>query len=328
MSKILEKKLENVKIEYFLSNDVAFKTFFRKNTGMLKKVISMSTKIKESEIKKMTILNSELIKDTLDDKLGILDLLVEINDEKQINIEMQNVDKNNMPERLEYYLSKKYVENIQKGEDYAKLKHVYGIYFLNYDDKNYPNFYSIIENYDTINKELIKTVKTPIIYNLSKINEIDNYHFTEEEKDILRFIKTKKESELKSMAKKRISLDEAMRQLQEINADDELKTLLFYAEKKRLDELSDQKYKERIIKEQKAAIKERNKAFQKRDEAFQKRDEAFQKRDEAIKLVQNMKEAQLKNVINMLNDNLDINIISKYTNLTVDEILKIKKSNT
>ena len=130
------------------------------------------------------------------------------------------------------------------------------------------------------------------------------------------------------MAKKRISLDEAMRQLQEINADDELKTLLFYAEKKRLDELSDQKYKERIIKEQKAAIKERNKAFQKRDEAFQKRDEAFQKRDEAIKLVQNMKEAQLKNVINMLNDNLDINIISKYTNLTVDEILKIKKSNT
>ena len=129
MSKILEKKLENVKIEYFLSNDVAFKTFFRKNTGMLKKVISMSTKIKESEIKKMTILNSELIKDTLDDKLGILDLLVEINDEKQINIEMQNVDKNNMPERLEYYLSKKYVENIQKGEDYAKLKHVYGIYF-------------------------------------------------------------------------------------------------------------------------------------------------------------------------------------------------------
>lgn len=325
MQKVIDKKIENTKIEYFLSNDVAFKTFFRKNTSMLKKLISMSTKIKENEITKMTILNSELIKDTLDDKLGILDLLVEINGEKQINIEMQNVDKNNMPERIEYYLSKKYVENIQEGEDYAKLKQLYGIYFLNYNDKNYPEFYSIIQNYDIINKKLTKTVKTPIIYNLSKIDEIDKYDFTDEEKDILKFLKSKKEKELKTMAEKSLSLKEAMRQLQEINADKELKTLLFHAEKKRLDELSDKKYKERLMKEQKEALKQKNNAIKKRDEAIQKRDAAFQERDNAIKM---FKETQIKNVINMLNDNLDINMISKYTNLTINEILNIKKLNT
>lgn len=334
MQKIIDNEIQNTEIKYFLSNDVAFKTFFRKNSSMLKKVISMSTKIKECEIKKMTILNSELIKVTNDDKLGILDLLIEINDEKQINIEMQNVDKNNLPERLEYYLSKKFIENIEKGENYENLKHIYGIYFLNYNDKNYPNFYSIIQNYDIMNQKLTKTLKTPIIYNLSKINEIDNYNFSEEEKDILRFIKSKNESELKNMAERRISLDKAMRQLQEINADKELRTLLFYAEKKRLDELSDKKYKDRILQEQKEAIKERDKAirkrdeaFQKRDEAFQKRDEAFQKRDEAIKENKTLKEKQAKNVINMLNDGLDIKLISKYTNLNVNEILKIKEKN-
>ena len=35
-----------------MSNDVSFKTFFRNNPKMLKKVISMSLRIKEREIKK------------------------------------------------------------------------------------------------------------------------------------------------------------------------------------------------------------------------------------------------------------------------------------
>ena len=235
MNKIVENKLQNVKIKYFMSNDVAFKTFFRKNHSMLKKVISMSIRIKVQEIKKLVLLNTELIKDTTNDKLGILDLLVEINDNKKINIEIQNVDKHNFVERGEFYLSKLFVENIEEGEDYANLKHVYGIYFLNYDDKNYQNFYSVFENYDIMNLENTKTFKTMIIFNLAKIDKIDKYNFSEEEKDILRFIKSKNERELIKMAEKRISLNKAMKQLREINADKELKALLFHAEKRRLD---------------------------------------------------------------------------------------------
>jgi len=76
-----------------MSNDVAFKTFFRNNPKMLKKVISMSLRIKESEINSIIYLNNELSKDSPEDKLGIVDLLVEINNKKKINIEIQNVEK-------------------------------------------------------------------------------------------------------------------------------------------------------------------------------------------------------------------------------------------
>ena len=78
------------KIEYFLKNDIVFKIFFTKNEYMLKKLICMSLKMKESDIKKITILNPELIPDIKGEKVGVLDLLVEINNKEQINIEIQN----------------------------------------------------------------------------------------------------------------------------------------------------------------------------------------------------------------------------------------------
>jgi len=60
---------------------------------MLKKVMSMSLRIKKSEINDIIYLNNELLKDTPENKLGIIDLLVEINNKKKINIEIQNVEK-------------------------------------------------------------------------------------------------------------------------------------------------------------------------------------------------------------------------------------------
>ena len=58
-------ELERTRIKYFMSNDVAFKTFFRNNPKMLKKVISMSRRIKESEINSIIYLNNELLKDSV-----------------------------------------------------------------------------------------------------------------------------------------------------------------------------------------------------------------------------------------------------------------------
>ncbi len=137
--------IERTRIKYFMSNDVAFKTFFRKNPKMLKKVISMSLRIKESEIKDIIYLNNELARNTPEEKLGIVDLLVEINNKKKINIEIQNAEKHNFTERAEFYLSRIYVEDLQRGEDYSEVREVCGIFFLNYDDKKL-NFKSKLKN--------------------------------------------------------------------------------------------------------------------------------------------------------------------------------------
>jgi len=48
-------------------------------------------------------------------------------------------------------------------------------------------------------------------------------------------------------------------------------------------------------------------------------------REKGIK--EGIEKNQKQTVINMLKDNLDINLISKYTNLGLEEIIKIKENN-
>ena len=319
-----------------MSNDVAFKTFFRKNPNMLKKVISMSLRIKESDINNITYLNNELSKDSPEDKLGIVDLLVEINNKKKINIEIQNVEKHNFPERAEFYLSKIYVEDLKRGEDYSLVKEVCGIFFLNYDDKNYPNFFSVIQNYDIINMKCTKNLKTMVVYNLSHIDEIDKYEFSEEEKDMLRFIKSKNEEELIEMAEKSMTLNEAMEQLRIINADENLRQKLFYAEIQRLDENTRKKYeketeeKNRMLEENNIKLEENAKKLEdnnKKLEDNNKKLEKDNKRQEE-KLKEQNKELidnkfKIQNLINALHQNNSIEEISKMTNLEIDYIKSI-----
>ena len=310
--------LEKTRIKYFMSNDVAFKTFFRKNPNMLKKVISMSLRIKESEINSITYLNNELSRNTPEEKLGIVDLLVEINNKKKINIEIQNAEKHNFPERAEFYLSRIYVEDLQRGEDYSLVKEVCGIFFLNYDDENYPNFFSVIQSCDIINMKCTRSLKTMIIYNLSHIDEIDKYDFSEEEKDMLRFIKSKNEEELTKMAEKSMTLNEAMEQLRIINADEKLRQMLFYAEVQRLDENTRKKY-EREREENIRRLEDDTKRLENNNKKLENNNK---KLEDKLKEEQN-KNSKIQTLINALHQNNSIEEISKITNLEIDYIKDI-----
>ena len=336
-------ELERTRIKYFMSNDVAFKTFFRNNPKMLKKVISMSLRIKESEINSIIYLNNELSKDSPEDKLGIVDLLVEINNKKKINIEIQNVEKHNFKERAEFYLSKIYVEDLKRGEDYSNVKEVYGIFFLNYDDKNYPNFFSVIQSYDIINMKCTKSLKTMVVYNLSHIDEIDRYNFTEEEKDMLRFIKSKNEEELIDMAEKSMTLNEAMEQLRIINADEKLRQMLFYAELQRLDENTRKKYereveeKNRILVENNIKLEENTKKLENNNKKLENNNrklkknyknleinnQKLEKDNERQKLELEEKNLKIQTLINALHQNNSIEEVSKITNLEISYIKEI-----
>ena len=328
------------KINYFLKNDIVFKIFFTKNKYMLKKLISMSLKIRESDIKKITILNPDIISERKGEKVGVLDLLVEINNKEQINIEIQNTNKYNFPERLEFYLSSMYTKNIKDGEDYAKLKKVYGIYLLNYNDKNYPNFYAKIVDYDIMNQEITYKVKEKAIYNLTKIKEIDKYGFSEEEKKIIKFIICEDEKELEEMAVSDERIEEAIKQLEAINADEELSRILYYIEKQKLEENTERHLKEKALKEvekinkklDKSKVeltrsnKELNEVNNKLNESNKKLNESNRKLNESNKKLSKSNNLLIKSLyengksieeISQIVD-LDIEYINKILNTTIN----------
>ena len=68
--------------------------------------------------------DKELLRERPDDKLGVLDLQVDVNDDEKIDVEIQLIEKKNFAERLLFYFSKMYGKEIKRGNTYEKAKRV------------------------------------------------------------------------------------------------------------------------------------------------------------------------------------------------------------
>ena len=69
----------------------------------------------------------------LDDKVGILDIKVKIDNHINCDVEMQVVDKKNIEKRILFYCSKMYVQSIKAGTDYIDLEKSIAILISDYE---------------------------------------------------------------------------------------------------------------------------------------------------------------------------------------------------
>lgn len=158
---------------YTLTNDYLFKKIFREEK-YLKKLLYVFFRIKAKKIK---YLNPELIKDTKETKVGIVDLLIEI-DEAIVILELQNLNRYNLKERMLFYLSSVLVhECLQNNEDYTKLKKCKMLVIVNYNflNSNILNeiklkynetIFSDLIEYNVLELKKLKTNKNNKTYNL------------------------------------------------------------------------------------------------------------------------------------------------------------------
>lgn len=89
--------------------------------------------ILEEKINKIKIDEDIAVRTKINEKIGILDLKAEINDSKIVTIEMQKANKKNMEERSLYYGSKILCKQLQPGIDYKQIKPVIMINILNFN---------------------------------------------------------------------------------------------------------------------------------------------------------------------------------------------------
>lgn len=85
-----------------------------------------------ADIRETSILNTNLRKEHQDDKLGILDVRVLLNDDTEIDIEIQLSPLTVWADRSLFYVSKMYTEQIHEGEDYTAFKKCVGINILDF----------------------------------------------------------------------------------------------------------------------------------------------------------------------------------------------------
>jgi len=104
--------------------DFVFKLLFgdEKNKDILTAFLSAVLKMPQEDFAGIEIVNSELLREFKEDRKGILDVRVKTKAGKQIDIEIQIVPTEYMPERTLFYWSKLYNGQIKSGETYDKLK--------------------------------------------------------------------------------------------------------------------------------------------------------------------------------------------------------------
>ena len=177
-------------------------------------------------------------------------------------------------------------------------------------------------------------MKHKIVFNLTKMEEMDKYGFNEEEKELLRLIKCVNKGELDHMSKKSIDIKEAVELLEEINADEELSQMLYYLEKKRLDENTAMYYRKQSEKKLKQSLKKlKDSEIKLKDSENKLKDSETKLKDSENKLKDS--ENKLKNsenTINILikslyNAGKNIEEISNTTNLDIKYVANAINNN-
>jgi len=121
-----------------LDNFLFYKVFGEKGSeaqliGLLNAVLGRSGK---KPIKSVDIQESKyILKDIIDGKSCILDVLAVFEDGTKVNIEVQIRDEHNMDRRSLFYWSRVYSKSLNEGLDYKELSNVIAI---NIVDFNFP----------------------------------------------------------------------------------------------------------------------------------------------------------------------------------------------
>ena len=122
--------------------------------------------------------NIVLRRRSLEDKMGVVDVLAKINNNEYCNIEMQIVDHKNSKKRTLYYWAKKYTQGIQKGNDYKDLKRTICVLIADFEveDLEELGFHSKWKIIDENERKKVLTDDFEIHINLlTKVNSFSEF---------------------------------------------------------------------------------------------------------------------------------------------------------
>lgn len=209
--------------------DFCFKELMQ-NENVRKGIIAAILNRHPDEILNTELLPTILRKDSEDDKYGILDVRVQLDNEVQIDFEMQVVYYDYWANRTIYYLSKMYTEQIREGDSYDRLQKCIQVSIL-----AHVLFQEDEECYRRISFCDVKTGKE--YTDLMEMHILELPKLPPEQKsetDLMqwmRFLNGKRREDFEKMAKKNSCFEEAYKELDKLSAD-EKKRLEYEARQK------------------------------------------------------------------------------------------------
>lgn len=236
-NKKIEEK-ENKKFKMLNpKTDIVFQMLFSAvNPEITKGLISSMIKEKITSIE--LDLNKQLIKNAVEDKIGILDLRAKINNNIECETEMQMVYSNNFIPRLLYYWSKTYSQQLKVGNKYDNLNKTICIAIIN---EKIPKFKELkahtkwqIREEKTHTKILTDRLEIHIIEIPKAIKE-----YSKNKKDAIlqwmMFLNEPESMEVEKIMKENKEIEQAKIKLRELSEEEENQRIAELREKHILD---------------------------------------------------------------------------------------------
>ncbi|MGN0291181.1 MAG: Rpn family recombination-promoting nuclease/putative transposase, partial [Lachnospiraceae bacterium] len=191
-----------------LKCDYCFKEWFSNET-VRKYFISDVLDIPVESIRSVRLANTFLRRRYREQKQGILDVLVELNDDTKINIEMQTKFMSCWDKRDLFYLAKMYTEDLKVGERYSKLKRCVGISILDFNLTEDESYHRVYRLRDESGHEFSDLLEVHIIELGKKLKG------TEKVDDWIRLINAKSTEELNMIGGKNVGIKTAIEEIKE-----------------------------------------------------------------------------------------------------------------
>ena len=219
------------------SNDYIFKLIFgdERNKQILKSFLAAVLDIDKNDFD-ITIINTELLPETNDDKYGILDVCVKTNTGKIINIEIQVVKSAAFFERITFYKSKLIVGQIGENEKYDQIKKTICIVITDFPliENSAPGrYHHVFRLYDPVDGTYFGNVEEIHVCEPVRLpKEFDGTKLWE----WILFLSARVEEDLEMLKERNAEIRPAVEQLYRISANNKVRLLYEAREKAWRDE--------------------------------------------------------------------------------------------
>lgn len=291
------------------------------NKLFLAKILELLLDKETNSLKDLRISNSiALNKENIINKDFLTDILVELPNNRVLNVEFYSNYNKSSEIKSVMYISRLFSSNLKKGEPYIKAApHIQ----INFIKNNYlHNSLNAVNKYMLVNVDDTRDCMIPdklIIYNINlDFKAKKPYNLSELERWI-KFIGSDKKEERIALAKGDELMEKALKKAEDFQNKD---YVLDYFKDFSLYEssiLEERMEKERERKENKIAIDRVNKEKEIAiDKVKKEKKIALNKAKKETEVA--LKENTISIAVSMLKDNVDINTIAKYTKLSLDQI--------
>ena len=228
-----EKKLLKPK------NDIVFQSLFSSKNEKITKAFAEA--LLEEKIDKIVINSTkELYREKPDDKLGILDLELDINNKEKVDVEIQLVEREDFSNRLLYYFSRLYAGQAKRGSDYDECKRVVIIAIIDYElelTKDVEKMETKWKLRETKNPHLVLTDEIEIcIIELPKVRREYEKNKNNEKAQWMMFLDNPNTKEVEDIVKNNEEIKDAVVEVHKMTEDEKMRKLAELREKAIMDE--------------------------------------------------------------------------------------------